>query len=199
MTSPPAPLTDYRAVAATALPSLMALAATVEYRSPFTHAHSQRVALHVVQLADSAGLAPSALARLHAAALLHDVGKIAVPDAILLKADKLTDDEWILMRSHATIGATIVGLTLPELEPAIRHHHERWDGLGYPAGLAGTAIPLDARMIAVVDAFDAMISDRPYRDALTVRDARNILHAGRGQFWDGDVVDVFLELILRQE
>jgi HD-GYP domain-containing protein (c-di-GMP phosphodiesterase class II) len=121
-----------------------------------------------------------------------------VPDGILLKADTLTDDEWVLMRRHTTVGAAVVGLTLPELEGAVRNHHERWDGTGYPDGLAGETIPLDARIISIADAYDAMTSDRSYRPALAVQDARNILFAGRGVFWDGDLVDVFLELLKRQ-
>jgi putative nucleotidyltransferase with HDIG domain len=193
------PTVDHREVAATALPSLVALATTVEARIPFTHAHSQRTAAWAVRLAKAVGLGPSAIARIRAGALLHDVGKIVVPDAILLKAGTLTEDEWVVMRSHAKAGAAIVGLALPELEQAIRHHHERWDGMGYPDGLEGRAIPLDARLIAVADSWDAMISDRSYRRALHPEDAKLILFAGRDVVWDGHLVDVFLELLKRQE
>lgn len=200
MTSTLFPIThDGRDVAVTALPSLVALATTVEARIPFTHAHAQRTAAWAVRLAKAVGLGPSAIARIRAGALLHDVGKIVVSDAILLKAETLTDAEWMVMRSHATAGACIVALALPELELAIKHHHERWDGMGYPDGLEGTAIPFDARLIAVADAWDAMTSDRSYRRALHPADARLILFAGRDVVWDGHLVDAFLELVKREE
>lgn len=177
-----------------AFPPLIALANTVEARIPYWHAHAARVAVQAVRVAGALMMTPSAVERVHAAALLHDIGKIVVPDALLMKPSVLTEDEWRVMRSHAPAGAAIVALALPELEPAVRHHHERWDGRGYPDGLRGIEIPFEARLIAVADAWDAMTAERPYRPPLSFDAALAELRSGRGQLWDADLVDVFLSL-----
>jgi putative two-component system response regulator len=128
-------------------------------------------------------------------AVLHDVGKIGVAETILQKPSGLSQAEWTEMRRHPSIGATIVEpLQLGQLvAPIIRHHHERWDGLGYPDGLRGLAIPLGARIVAVADAFDAMTHDRPYRVAQSVDHAVAELQAEAGHQFDGDIVHLFVE------
>jgi HD-GYP domain-containing protein (c-di-GMP phosphodiesterase class II) len=129
--------------------------------------------------------------------LLHDIGVISTPDAILFKTTPLTEAEWIVARRHADAGAAIVA-ELPALAayaPIVRAHHERWDGRGYPRGLQAESIPLEARIVAVADAFHAMITDRPYRRAIAQRDALNILRNGRNTQWDARVVDAMLTLL----
>lgn len=128
------------------------------------------------------------------AALFHDVGKVGVPDRILSKPGPLTDDEWKVMKLHPVIGANIVkSLTLPQhIAPAIHFHQERFDGSGYPDGLTGTDIPLEARILAVVDAYEAMTSDRVYRKALRQRKAIEEIRVGRGKDFDPTVIDAFL-------
>ncbi len=133
-------------------------------------------------------------------ALLHDIGKIVTPDAVLLKPAPLDANEWDVMRAHAAGGARILE-SVPSLQRCavvVRAHHERFDGAGYPDGLAGAAIPFEARVVAVADAFHAMISDRPYRRALPPRQALALLNEGRGAQWDADVVDAMLGLFSRR-
>jgi HD-GYP domain-containing protein (c-di-GMP phosphodiesterase class II) len=129
-------------------------------------------------------------------ALLHDIGKIATPEQILFKPGPLTSAEWDVMRDHSAAGQRILA-QIPSLSRCaliVRAHHERWDGLGYPDALAGETIPFEARIVAVADAFHAMISDRPYRKAIPPRRALEILQSGRGTQWDPLVVDAMLEL-----
>jgi putative nucleotidyltransferase with HDIG domain len=133
-------------------------------------------------------------------ALLHDIGKISTPDHILLKPSALALDEWDLMRDHAAAGARILN-QIPSLQRCaiiVRAHHERFDGAGYPEGLAGTNIPFEARVVAVADAFHAMISERPYRQPIPPRQALQILRDGRGSQWDPDVVDAMLDMFVRR-
>ena len=129
--------------------------------------------------------------------VLHDIGKIATPDSILFKPGPLTEHEWIEMQKHAEFGAEILG-ELPALAPfapIVRAHHERWDGKGYPYGLKGEQIPFEARVVAVADAFHAMISNRPYRPAIAQREAMEILREGRGTQWDAEVVDAMIAML----
>ncbi len=157
---------------AQALAALRALARAVDAKDRSTREHSTRVAALSHALAQQLGWSRDEARDLRRAGLLHDVGKIGVPDAILLKPGALTDDEMARVRGHATLGAEIVGELLPPEQVAwVRHHHERWDGGGYPAGIAGAAIPEGARVIAVADAWDVMRSDRPYRAALDAETA----------------------------
>ncbi len=134
---------------------------------------------------------------LYWAALFHDVGKVGVPDQILCKPGPLTDDEWRIMKLHPTIGASIVkSLTLPpHIASAIHYHQERYDGSGYPNGLSGDDIPLEARILAVVDAYEAMTSDRVYRKALRQRRAMEEIQTGRGKEFDPLVIDAFITSI----
>jgi putative nucleotidyltransferase with HDIG domain len=173
-----------------------ALAQTVEMRDECTGNHTQRVAAYALMLADELGLSPAERQHVAIGAALHDIGKIAVPDAVLHKPGRLTGDERAEMQGHAAKGAALLenipGLT-PML-PVVRHHHERWDGTGYPDGLAGEAIPRLARVVAVADAFDAMTSDRPYRRALTADEALAELAALAGSHFDPACVEAFLRL-----
>lgn len=168
-----------------------ALTLLVENRDSGTGEHGVRVATLSKAVARAMGCPREQVQAIQVAAQLHDIGKVAVPDAILSKAGKLTDEEWEQMRRHPTIGADVVSRMgrLAELAPVVRSHHEHYDGTGYPAGLAGEEIPLEARIIGAVDAFDAMTSDRPYRDAMAVKDAREELRRGAGSQFDPLVIE----------
>ncbi len=149
--------------------ALVALADSIERRDQYTYQHSQRVAALASEIAANLRLTPRDADLLVAAARVHDLGKIATDNRVLLKPSTLTDEEWRMIRAHAAEGSELVGhfSMFRKGRLLIRHHHERWDGSGYPDGLAGEVIPLGARIIAVADAYDAMTSDRPYRRALT--------------------------------
>jgi HD-GYP domain-containing protein (c-di-GMP phosphodiesterase class II) len=170
--------------------TLRALATALDTRDNETAGHAQRVTRLAVRLGQELGLSPAALLELERGAMLHDIGKIGVPDAILRKPGPLTDEEWALMRRHAAFGAAMLdGIPfLSDAVPLVRHHHERWDGRGYPDGLAGEAIPLGARIFAVADAFDAMTSDRPYRRPMSLAQARAELARCAGSQFDPAVV-----------
>ncbi len=159
-----------------------------------TGCHSTRLAEWGVRVARDLGVGEDCLRDVEIAALLHDIGKIGIPDAILQKPARLSDDEYALMKKHPEYGWAIVRL-LPEFERAslfVLHHHECWDGSGYPAGLAGAEVPLPARIVSVIDAFDAMTSNRPYRTGLPFEEAvRRLLDCRHTQF-DPDVVDCFV-------
>ena len=162
------------------LATVTALAAAVD---AYTQGHAARVARYAVALGRAMGQGAQDLERLELAGLLHDVGKIAVPDAILTKGERLTEAEFAIIKEHPAAGERLLaGLTyLPkDILPAVRHHHERWDGCGYPDGLAGAALPLDAAIMAVADAFDAMTSTRTYRDPLSHREAARRVREGSG-------------------
>ncbi|HEY8581944.1 MAG TPA: HD-GYP domain-containing protein, partial [Capillimicrobium sp.] len=148
--------------------SVQALMAAVEARDGYTGEHSQAVEEHAIAVAERLGLTPGEVSEVRIAAALHDVGKLAVPDAILHKPAPLTFEEWAVMREHPLTGARIVEALpgLASLAPIVRAEHERWDGTGYPHGLAGCEIPLAARIVFVCDAYHAMTSDRPYRRAM---------------------------------
>jgi HD-GYP domain-containing protein (c-di-GMP phosphodiesterase class II) len=148
--------------------TVRALALAIDARDPYTGGHVDRVASYAVMLGKELGWSEVELKSLEVGALLHDVGKIGVPDAILRKNGPLDDDEWLQMRQHPTIGAAMLGglELLKTAVPAVLHHHERYDGQGYPSGLAGADIPPSARIVAIADAFDAMLTDRPYRKGL---------------------------------
>jgi putative nucleotidyltransferase with HDIG domain len=176
--------------------TLEALATALDAREHETQAHSQRVQEYALTLGRSLGLDSDDLIHVGRGALLHDVGKIGVPDSILLKPGKLTPDEWVEMKKHPQIGYEILK-EIHFLEPAaeiVLAHQERWDGKGYPNGLAGTDIPLGARIFAVVDTLDAMTSDRPYRRALSFQMALDEVHRCSGSQFDPTVVETFLNL-----
>jgi HD-GYP domain-containing protein (c-di-GMP phosphodiesterase class II) len=188
---------SYAELEAGALEAIETLNATVEARDPYTGGHSKRVKDMAVTIGVQLGFDERRLASLGHAALLHDVGKVAVPDAVLTKPARLTDEEFELIRRHPGEGAEIVGRLrrLRPLIPAVRHHHERWDGTGYPDGLASNAIPEEAAIIGLVDAWDAMTSDRPYRLALDPADALREVVEGRGTQFAPAVVDAFLRAL----
>ncbi len=168
---------------------LSELAAELESRDPYTHGHSRRVARHAVIIAIRMGLAEHQVATIRAAAALHDVGKINIPQPVLHKPGRLTDAELALIERHPVDGAEIVAtLGDAELTAMVRHHHERLDGTGYPDGLSGDAIPLGARIIAVADTFDAITSTRPYRPARTHDAAMEILDKEAGPRLDPEGV-----------
>ena len=179
---------------------LFAVARAVEARDEGTGEHCDRLSQLGARLGEHLGLEAEALKTLRRAGYLHDIGKIAIPDAVLLKPGKLDDDEWVTMRSHVEIGVRICSplRTLRPVLPIIRHHHERRDGTGYPDKLKADAIPLLARVFQVVDVYDALTNDRPYREALSQDEALAILQGetGRG-WWDPDVVGGF-EAMVRQ-
>jgi putative nucleotidyltransferase with HDIG domain len=175
------------------LDTIETLNAAVEARDPYTAGHSQRVRRVALAVGTALDFSQDRLDMLATAALFHDIGKIGMPDSILTKHDLLTRDEQTLMREHVTRGAEIVA-KFPPFQgaiPAIRHHHERWDGLGYPDRLAGDEIPLEAAIIGLAEAWDAMTTDRPYAHALSLSDAMAGVRAGREKQLSPLVVDAF--------
>ncbi|MCK5654342.1 MAG: diguanylate cyclase, partial [Dehalococcoidia bacterium] len=173
------------------LDQVYALAATVDARDPFTYGHSGRVADITQRIGKDIGLAERELADLYAASLLHDVGKVGVPDAILTKPDALTKEEWEIIKKHSAEGARIVGYAreLVALVPMIRHHHEFYDGTGHPNGLKGEEIPLGARIISVADAYDTMTTTRTYREVVSQQEALEELRRYAGTQFDPELVE----------
>ncbi|MBT0962348.1 response regulator [Denitromonas iodatirespirans] len=190
--------------------SIRALAHLAETRDPETGNHILRTQAYVEHLARAlaahprfaATLTPRYIELLARSAPLHDIGKVGIPDHILLKPGKLDADEWAIMQTHSVLGATALAQAEQDVREAVpflalakeiaRHHHERWDGSGYPDGLAGEAIPVSARLMALADVFDALIHARVYKPALPLDTARDIIVAGRGSHFDPAVVDGFL-------
>jgi putative nucleotidyltransferase with HDIG domain len=173
------------------------LAMAIDAKDQITHGHIRRVQLYAVGLAKSIGITDEAQIRaIEAAALLHDMGKLAVPEYILNKPGPLTPAEFEKMKLHASVGADILSaIDFPyPVVPIVRHHHECWDGKGYPDKLAGADIPIGARILSVVDCFDALTSDRPYRPRLPDKEAVKILQERRGTMYDPLVVDTFLRV-----
>jgi putative nucleotidyltransferase with HDIG domain len=176
------------------LSTVETLATAIDAKDEVTHGHIRRVQLAAVALAKELGVRDEqTIKAIEAAALLHDTGKIAVPEHILNKPGKLTPAEYEKMKLHAPIGAEILGaIDFPyPVVPIVRHHHENWDGTGYPDRVAGTEIPIGARILSVVDCFDALTSDRPYRKRMSDEDALRILQERRGTMYDPLIVDVF--------
>lgn len=174
------------------------LAAALDARDPYTAGHSERVAHYSFEIGKLAGLSLEDLDRLKKTALLHDIGKIGVRDTVLLKDGRLTDEEFEQIKQHPVLGENILKEIQPpesmaHLLPGVRSHHERFDGGGYPDGLAGDHIPLTGRIIAIADAFDAMTSDRPYRKGMAVEKALHILEEGRGTQWDPRLTTAFIQ------
>jgi len=178
------------------LSTIEALAQAIDAKDHFTHGHIRRVQLYAGRLARELGMTDEECRAIDAAALLHDMGKIGVPEHILNKPGKLTDAEYEKVKLHAALGADILSsIKFPyPVVPIVRHHHERWDGRGYPDGLATTDIPLGARILSVVDCFDALTTNRPYRPALSDDGAADLLTRERGKSYDPIVVDAFLRV-----
>jgi putative nucleotidyltransferase with HDIG domain len=170
------------------------LTAALESKDPYTHGHSQRVERHSYRTAAEMGLSAEDIEDLRKAAALHDVGKIRVPDRILRKAGPLTPEERTIVEEHAVVGAWMVSsVGNADVIAAVRHHHERWDGAGYPDGMSGSDIPLFARLISVADAYDAITSTRPYRASSGRDEAVDALRAGAGTHFDPEVVEMFIQ------
>ena len=179
------------------LATVQTLAAAIDAKDQVTHGHIKRVQNYARELAVAVGIKNEIqLKAIQAAAVLHDTGKIAIPEAILNKPGPLTTEEFEVMKQHAAMGADIISsVNFPyPVEPIVRYHHENWDGTGYPQGLMGTDIPIGARILSVVDCFDALTSDRPYRRSLSEREAIEILLRRRGNMYDPLVVDTFLKV-----
>jgi putative two-component system response regulator len=173
---------------------IFSLAAAVEAKDALTEKHTQRVAESARHLGARLGLPDVALDALYRGGIIHDIGKIGIPDAILLKPGPLDGMETERMRSHVIIGENIVRplRSASSLLPIIRHHHERFDGSGYPDGLRAREIPRLARIVSVCDAFDALVNDRPYRSRLQIDQALAVLVDGAGHQWDPEVVELFV-------
>ncbi|MBM4200780.1 MAG: HD domain-containing protein, partial [Gammaproteobacteria bacterium] len=189
--------------------SILALARLAEVRDPETGLHLRRTREYVRALATRLRhepgfylLADESTVDLFAkSALLHDIGKVGIPDHILLKPGRLTREEWEIMKTHAAIGAHAIELAERDAEHPVEflivakeiahHHHERWDGGGYPDGLSGDAIPISARLMALADVFDAVISRRVYKPSLSLAEAREVIRGGRGTHFDPRTVDAF--------
>jgi ribonuclease P protein subunit RPR2 len=176
--------------------TVRALASAVEARDAYTGRHAERVAAYGMALADVYGMSLADEPQIEFGFLLHDAGKVAVPDAILFKPGPLTAAERLVMQQHPVTGSEIVREIdfLGAARDVIRSHHERWDGSGYPDGLSGEHIPVSARVFAVADTLDALTTRRPYRDASSLADARGIIEAGRGSHFDPDVIVAFRAL-----
>jgi putative nucleotidyltransferase with HDIG domain len=166
-------------------------------RDEATCAHSHATGAWCRRLSEALKLTPAMTDIIWKAGVLHDIGKIATPDGILFKTGPLNEDEWTIMKAHAEFGAEILS-ELPALAayaPIVRSHHERWDGRGYPNGLKGEEIPFEARVVAVADAFHAMISNRPYRPAIGQRQAMDILREGSGTQWDPTIISAMIAML----
>ncbi len=180
-----------------ALSIIYALAATVDAKDSYTYGHSRKVSEYAVAVAEKLDMEQGKMATVRAASLLHDIGKVGVPDSILNKKEPLTDDEWKPIKSHPKLGVEILRhvIDLANCLPAILHHHEHFDGSGYPAGLKGDQIPLEARILTVADSYDAMTSPRPYREQLPMDEAIDELRRCAGTQFDPEIVDIFCEII----
>jgi len=184
---------------ARSLVMIEALARAMTARDELTHRHAQRVQRYAIALAGEVCLGDDRMMdAIDAAALVHDIGKLGISDRLLQKPGPLTRDEYEQVKQHAVIGADILtAVAFPGLALIVRHHHENWDGSGYPDGLRGAAIPLGARVLSVVDCYDALTSDRPYRLALSHASAITMIAERRGTMYDPDVADAFLRIVQR--
>ncbi len=188
----------YEEIKELSLEIIYRLAKAAEYRDEHTGYHIQRVSHYCVAIGSHLGLSNDALDVLKYASPLHDIGKLGIPDQILLKPGALTKEEWEIMKLHTVIGAQILsGSKIKYLKAAEKialYHHERWDGTGYPKGLKGEKIPLFARITAIADVFDALTTDRPYRKALSIEEAFEIIKKQRGTHFDPLIVDTFFKI-----
>ncbi|MET0684000.1 MAG: HD domain-containing phosphohydrolase [Solirubrobacteraceae bacterium] len=188
-------LSSFRDTEAIRLDALQRLALAAEYRDDNSPEHTQRVGALAARMARHMGMDDRFVWLVRQAAPLHDLGKIAIPDSILLKPGKLSDEEFEVVKTHAVLGARVLADGKSEVlgvaERIARSHHERWDGSGYPDGLGADAIPLEARLVHVADVFDVLVHERPYKEAWSVEDAAGELRAGSGTQFDPTVISAF--------
>ena len=180
------------------LETIGSLAGALDAKDKYTRGHSQAVANYAVALAHALKMTPDEVEQVRLAAFLHDIGKIGIPESILCKNGPLNEREWEIMKQHPVIGARQIlapVTALKEVIPMVEFHHENWDGSGYPMGLSGEAIPLGARIVSIVDAFHGLTSDRSYRKALPVLEAKKILEEGSGTKWDPTLLQVFFNIL----
>ena len=181
-----------------AMRSITTISNTMDAKDDYTHGHSERVAEYSTRIAKELGISGERISNIHSIALLHDIGKVGVPDYVLNKEGKLTDEEFAKMKQHTTIGSEIledIGSILPEISVGATYHHERYDGSGYPKGLKGEEIPFVARLIAVADAYDAMTSDRCYRKRISEEEVLQELIKGSGKQFDPEIVKALVHII----
>jgi len=177
---------------------LFSLARSIEGKDPYTHGHCERLAEYSASLGEQLNLTEEQLIALRRAGIVHDVGKIAIPDAILLKPGQLTPEEWVIIREHPVVGERICAplKSFRSVLPIIRHHHERFDGTGYPDGLRGDDIPIAARVLQIVDVYDALTTDRPYKKAFSITDAlQTMKQEVANGWWDHRIFDEFERLV----
>ena len=182
--------------------TIRALSLAIDAKDPYTYGHSDRLIKYGLGVAEEMNLSAESKNEIEYLCMLHDIGKIGIPGHILDKPGQLTQEEWSIVKRHPEIGETIIApvrFLKEKMCPLVRHHHEHYDGKGYPDRLAGDAIPMPSRIIAVIDAYDAMTSDRPYRKALSCSEAINELRSNRGTQFDPRVVDAFLRWLERKE
>jgi putative nucleotidyltransferase with HDIG domain len=184
---------SYKKLKAANRQALFGLAEAIETKDPYTKGHCGRVAAYAMVLAEASGYPAQDLETLEFGAFLHDIGKIGIRDAVLLKPGPLDEDEWTHMREHPLMGYEIASKIemLKTIIPAVRNHHERWDGKGYPDKLKGMQIPIAARIVAIADAYDAMATDRPYKHGLPLDDCEKLLRKNAGKMFDTSLVDIF--------
>lgn len=182
------------------LNTIISLANAIDARDPYTHHHSRNVTAYALRIAQEMKLPTQIIENIKHAGLLHDIGKIGIKDEILFKTENLNNEEWLQIKKHPLKGEEIIKSLpfLAEIAGMIRHHHERFDGHGYPQGIKGKNIELGARILTVADSFDAMTSDRPYRKALSLEGAKRQLINGKGTQFDPEIVDCFLQILEKE-
>ncbi len=180
--------------------TLSALTSAIDAKDSYTRGHSERVTELSIRLANEYGLPPEEVEKIKLGGLLHDIGKIGIPEEILNKPGRLNDEEFEIIKSHPDLGLHILGKVefLETIVPIIRYHHERYDGKGYPEGLKGEAIPLLARIVSVVDTFDAMTTDRPYRKAMSIEEALKEIERCSGSQFDPKIAAHFIRMTMRE-
>lgn len=179
------------------LDSIETLRTTVEAKDPYTRGHSDRVSAYSMLIGRKIGLSEEDIKTLQIGGLFHDIGKIGITDTILLKSEKLTDEEYLEIKNHPEIGVKILSKSkiFTNILPIVQHHHEKYDGSGYPGRLVGDSIPLLARIVSIADSFDAMASHRPYRYSISVELIKREFEKNRGIQFDPKLCDVFIDIL----